>query len=235
MAHLKRLVAPVYWPTHSRGYTWTFSPSPGPHKKDECIPLAIIVRDILKLAETGKEAKKIIKAGEILVDGKVRKDPRYPVGLLDVISVPKIDKYYRIIPYKKGLKLIEIERDEANKKIVKILDKKSVKGGKIQLNLNDGKNILVTDNKYKTHDSLLIELPSLKILEHVKLEEGVLVLITSGQNSGKIGRVMKIYEGKFNVKPKIECEIEDRKVEVLRDYAICIGKERPLIRVVEYE
>ncbi|MEM5875384.1 MAG: 30S ribosomal protein S4e [Candidatus Aenigmatarchaeota archaeon] len=235
VAHLKRLVAPEYWPTHTRGYTWTYAPSPGPHKKDECIPLAIIVRDVLKLAETGKEAEKIIKAGEIKVDGKIRKDPRYPAGLLDVISIPKINKHYRIIPFKKGLKLIEIEESEANKKIVKILNKKSIKGGKTQLNLNDGKNIIVSDGKYKTHDSLLIELPTLKIMDHIKLENGVLVLITSGEKSGKIGKVTKIYEGKFNVKPKIECEIENQKTEVLKEYAICVGREKPMIKVVEYE
>lgn len=235
MAHLKRLVAPKYWPTHSRGYTWTYSPSPGPHKKNECIPLAIIIRDILKLGETGKEAEKIIKAGEIKVDEKIRRDPRYPVGLLDIISIPQINKYYRVIPFKNGLKLIEIEEKEANKKIVKIINKTCVRGGKIQLNLNDGKNILVKEDKYKTHDSLLIQLPSLKILEHIKLEEGTLILITSGRRSGKIGRVIRIHEGKFNIKPRIECEIENQRTEVLKEYAICVGREKPLIKVVEYE
>ena len=235
MAHLKRLVAPVYWPTHTRGYTWTFSPSPGPHKKDECIPLAIIVRDILKLAETGREAKKIVKAGEIKIDGKVRKDPKYPVGLLDAISIPKINKHYRVVPFKNGLKLIEINEEEANKKIVKIVNKTAVKGGKLQLNLNDGKNILVSNDIYKTHDSLLIELPTLKILEHIKLEEDTLVLIISGKRSGKIGKVAKVYEGRFNVKPKVECEIDNEKVEVLKEYIICVGKEKPLIKVVDYE
>jgi len=73
MSHLKRLAAPEFWPIPKKKYTWVFSPSPGPHKKEECIPLAIVVRDILKLAETGKEAKRIIKAGEVIVDGKVRR------------------------------------------------------------------------------------------------------------------------------------------------------------------
>ena len=121
VVHLKRLAAPEFWPIPKKKYTWTFAPSPGPHKKEECIPLAIIVRDILGLAETGKEAKRIIKAREILVDGRVRTDHKYPVGLLDVISIPKINKHYRVVPFKNGLKLIEIDESEAKKKILKTL------------------------------------------------------------------------------------------------------------------
>jgi small subunit ribosomal protein S4e len=233
MSHLKRLAAPKFWPIPKKKYTWTFSPSPGPHKKDECIPLAIIVRDILKLAETGKEAKRIIKSREILVDGKVRTDHRFPVGLLDTISLPKINKHYRVVPYRNGFKLIEIDENDARKKILKIVGKGNVKEKKIQLNMNDGKNIVVEDNKYKTHSSLLVELPNLKILDYIEMAVGNLVLITSGQNAGKIGKIVKVLEGKFNVKPKIVCEIENKNVEVLKEHAIVIGREEPLIKVIE--
>jgi len=233
VAHLKRLAAPKFWPIPKKKYTWSFAPSPGPHKKEECIPLAIIVRDILGLAETGKEAKSIIKAKEILVDGKVKTDHRYPVGLLDVISIQKINKHYRVVPYKNGLMLIEIDEKEANKKILKIVGKRSVKGGKLQLNMNDGKNVLVNENKYKTNASVLVELPSLKILDYAEMDIGNLILITSGQNSGKIGRIIEVKEGQFNVKPKLTCEIENEKVEVLKEHSIVIGKEEPWIKVSE--
>jgi len=233
VAHLKRLVAPDFWQISKKKYTWTFSPSPGPHRKEECIPLAIIIRDFLHLAETGKEAKKIVRAREVLVDGKVRTDHRYPVGLLDVISIPKINKHYRVVPSKNGLKLIEIEEDDAKKKILKIVGKRSIKGNRFQLNMNDGKNLIVDENKYKTNASLLVELPSLKIIGYIEMDVGNLVLITSGQNSGKIARIIEMNEGKFNVKPKLTCEIENKKVEVLKEHAIVVGKEEPMIKVSE--
>jgi len=231
--HLKRLAAPKFWSIPKKKYTWTFAPSPGPHKKEECIPLAIIIRDVLGLAETGKEAKRIIKAREILVDGKIRTDHKYPVGLLDVISIPKINKHYRVVPYKNGFKLIEIDENDAKRKILKIVGKRNVKGGKFQLNLNDGKNMLVNENKYRTNASLLVETPSLKILDYIEMDVGNLVLITSGQNSGKIGRIIEVKEGKFNVKPKLICETEDKKIEVLKEHAIVIGKDEPIIKVSE--
>jgi small subunit ribosomal protein S4e len=233
MSHLKRLAAPKFWPIPKKKYSWTFSPSPGPHRKEECIPLAIVVRDVLKLANTGKEAKRIIKAREVLVDGKVRTDHRYPVGLLDVISMPKLNKHFRVIPYKSGLKLIEIDEKDAKKKILKIVGKRSVKGNKFQLNMNDGKNLIVDENKYKTNASLLVELPSLKILDYAEMNRGNIVLITSGKNSGKIGRIVEVKEGKFNVEPKLVCETENKKVEVLKKHAIVVGREEPWIKVSE--
>jgi small subunit ribosomal protein S4e len=233
MSHLKRLISPKFWLIPKKKYTWTFSPSPGPHKKMECIPLAIIIRDILKIAETGKEAKNIIKSREVLVDGKVRTDHRYPVGLLDVISIPKLKKYFRVVPYKNGLKLIEIDEEDSKKKILKIIGKRSIKGNRIQINMNDGKNLIINENKYRTNTSLLVELPTLKILDYIEMDIGNIVLITSGENTGTICKIKEVKEGSFNVNSKLVCDMENKKIEVLKEHAIVIGKEEPLIKVSE--
>jgi len=155
---LKRLSAPTYWRIERKKFTWTITPRPGPHPKNFCIPLLIIVRDILRFAETAREAKRMIKSGEVMVDGKVRKDHRYPAGLFDVISFPKINKYFRIVPFKNGLKLVEIEEGEKNLKICKVRRKVKVGGGKLQLTLHDGKTLLTENNRIMPHDSLLIKL-----------------------------------------------------------------------------
>lgn len=181
MAKLKRLLAPKFWKVEKKVSTWTVSPRPGPHKKFESIPLLIIIRNILGLAEIASEAKSIIKKGEILVDGKPRKDFAYPAGLMDAVSIPKLGKFYRVVPYQKGLRLAEIPEKESKLKILKIRDKTILKGGKTQLNFYDGKNLIVGKDVYKVGDSVLLELPSMKILEHVKLEKGVKGLITRGR------------------------------------------------------
>jgi small subunit ribosomal protein S4e len=226
---LKRLLAPAFWKVPKKLAKFVVSPRPGPHKKFECIPLQIIVRDILKLAETGKEAKAIIKKGEILVDGKPRKDHAYPVGLFDSLAIPKIKKFYRVVPTGKGLDLIEIPEEESKLKICRIKDKKILKKGKLQLNLHDGRNLLVEKDIYKTGDSLLIELPSQKILQHVKLESGNLAIITKGKNSGKIVKIQETVKGiKLN---KVICLLNDKKIETLKDFVFVVGKEKPLIKV----
>ena len=211
--------------------TWAVSPRPGPHKKFESIPLQVLVRDILSIAETGKEAQAIISKGEVIVDGKARKDNAYPVGLFDTINLPVSNQFYRVVPSHDGMNVISIEKDEANVKICRSEGKTLIEKGKLQLNLNDGKNILVDDGKYKTGDSILIEVPSLKIREHVKLAKGSMGIILKGKNSGKSGEVKEILPGKFRQHPSIICRIEGEDAEVLRDNFIIVGKEKSLITV----
>ncbi len=231
MAKLKRLLAPEFWKVPKKLYKWTVSPRPGPHPKFYSIPLQIIIRDILKLAETGKEAKSIIKKGEVLVDGKIRKDHVYPAGLFDVISIPKLNQNYRIVPSVNGLKLVKISEKESKLKICKIKSKTMVRKNRLQLNLNDGKNILVDDVKYKTGDSLLVELPSLKIIQHISLEKGSLGMVSKGANAGKTGEIKEVISGKMKEQAKIACEIEGKTQEILKDRFFVIGKDKPLITV----
>ena len=229
--HLKRLSALSFWKIPKKGLKWVVKPAPGPHPLKECIPLLIIVRDILNLANSAKESKKIIKRGEIFVDGKVRKNHKFPVGLFDVISIPRINKDYRVVINRKGLKLIEIEKEEANKKLCKITGKDLVKKGKIQLHLHDGKNILVDNDEYSTHDSLLIELPSLKIIQHIKLKKENLGIVFRGKNKGLIAKVSDIKKGGMLEKWKVILNVNGKRIVTLMDYFFVIGKTKPLIKV----
>ena len=111
--HLKRKPAPKLWPIHRKEAVWTVKPTPGPHPAARSLPLALVVRDMLGFANTAKEARNIICSGKILVDGKIRKDDSYLVGLMDVISVPENNKSYRVLPSGKGLFLYAINSEDA--------------------------------------------------------------------------------------------------------------------------
>jgi small subunit ribosomal protein S4e len=231
MAKLKRLLVPKFWKVEKKSTTWAVSPMPGPHKKFESIPLQVLVRDILKLAETGKEAKTIMNKGEIIVDGQIRKDTRFSVGLMDVVAIPKIKKYFRIVPSGSGLKLVDVEEAEAGKKLFKIKDKTKIKKGKTQLNLHDGKNLLVDKDVYKTGDSLLLKMPEQKILEHIKLEKGSTALITHGKNSGKIVKIKDVIVTRSREPNKIICELENEQIEVVKEYVLVVGKKEPVVKL----
>ncbi len=230
---LKRLLVPSFWKIRKKQFTWVVSPSPGPHKKLECIPLLVLIRDLLNLVDTGREAKSIIKKGEILVDGRKRRDHGYPLGLFDVVYVPRIDEAYRIVATKNGLAVVKVDKKEKDLKILKIENKHLIKKGKVQLNLHDGKNILVKDgSKFKTGDSILVKLPSLEIVKHLPLEKGMLGIAIKGKNAGKIGKVVNIFPGKFKVKPKVVLNIDGKDSEVFKEYLFIVGKEAPEITVV---
>lgn len=194
----------------------------GAHKRDESLALLTIIRDRLKLAETGKEARKVIKGRQVKVDGKVVTDPKHGIGIFDTLEVG--GKSYRIVP-KKKLELVEAE---AGLKIVQIIGKTVVRGGKIQVNLNDGKNML-TDKHYKVLDSLLMSLPDQKVKEHIALEPGVMVLITKGMHAGKTAKLIDIERER----KKVWLEDNGRKFEAPLYGVMAVGKDRPLIELGE--
>jgi len=234
MTHMKRLLAPKFWRVPVKQKKWVVKPRPGPHKKLESIPLLIIVRNVLKLVDNASDAKKIIKAKEIFVDGKPRRDQKYPVGLFDVIEIPKLNKQYRVVPSKAGLDLIETSKQEAKTKLCKIKRKTMNKKGVLQLNLHDSKNILVdkkTKTDFKTGDSLLVELPSQKIIEHLKRDKGMLAMITRGQNRGTIAKIKEIMITRTREQNKIICETKGKEFEAIADYVFVVGKTKPEIKV----
>jgi len=212
-------------------------PRPGPHKLNDCIPLQVLVRDVLGLVDVGSDARKMIKMGEIFVDGKPRKDHKYPTGLMDVISIPKTKKNYRINIDYKGPKVIECSDKESNVKLVRINDKTLIREGNVQLNLHDGRNLIVqvknpkkpTEDVYKTGDTLIIELPSQKILDHFKFEKGNYGLLTDGQNKGVFTKIKQIIETRSREPNKVICEKEGKDFEAIKDYVFIIGKTKPVI------
>lgn len=217
---LKRLA--TRWAPKKKTAKFVTAPR-GAHKLEESLPLLLIVRDMLGLAENAREARKIIKNKAVKVDGKPVKDTKRGVGIFDTIEVG--GKCYRLIP-KKCFVFVEAQ---AGKKIVQIKNKTVVRGGKIQLNLNDGRNILLDKNAYKVRDSLLISLPDQKILEHIPFEPGILVFIIRGSHRGRVAKLINIEKEKR----RVWLEKEGYKFEAPIDAVMPIGKETALIEVGE--
>jgi len=234
-AHLKRLKAPRTWRIERKVAKWTVKPSPGPHPVDRSIPLLLIVRDFLRLADTGKEARKIIAAREILVDGKARRDYKFPCGLMDVISIPKINEHYRVLFDRRGVfQLVKIDEERAKWKLCRIENKTMVRGGKIQLNLHDGRNIIVEENSYKTGDVVRISVPEQEILEVIPMEKGTLAMITGGKHTGQIAEIEEVIVTKSPM-PNI---VKLKGFSTIKPYVFPIGKDKPLVQlpgVEEYE
>ncbi|HOI40470.1 MAG TPA: 30S ribosomal protein S4e [Methanobacterium sp.] len=227
--HLKRFKSPEHWPIHSKEFTWTVKPSPGPHSIEGSLPLLIIVRDILKIADNAREARIIINNGEILVDGRTRKDFKFPVGFMDVIQIPKAEKAYRVLPDERGrLILHPIEKENIDFKLCRIEDKTTIKGGKTQLNLHDGRNFL-TDGDYKTGDVVVLKVPEQEIKDHIKFESGTIGLITGGKHIGEKGTVKEINITRSSMPNTILMETDEKTFQTLQDYVFVLGKDKPVI------
>lgn len=222
--HLKKLDAPKTWNVRRKGLKFITKPAPGPHSLQTGISLNIFLKEILNYANTTREAKKIIHTNEIMIDGKVRKDFRFPVGIFDTVEFKNTNEYFRIILNKKGkIDVIKIKKEEASLKPCKIIGK-TIMRGKLQLNLYDGKNIFVDKNSYKVGDSVILTLPDNKISKHLKLDKKSTIFLTGGKHIGEIGNIEDIVENKVIYKnPKNELVVTSK------EYAFVVGDSKPLI------
>jgi len=190
-----------------------------------------VLRDMLKLCDTAREAKRIIGNREVLVDGKPVKSPKMPVGLMDVVSIPKTKSEYRMLLTDKGkFTLHPISADEASWKLCRIENKTTVKGGKTQLNLHDGRNIVLDANKYKTGDVLKIAVKDQAIQETYPLAGGAVIMIIEGNKAGKTSLVSET----INMKGSAENVVRFTDGgETVRGNVFVIGKNSPAIKIPE--
>jgi small subunit ribosomal protein S4e len=241
---LKRKPAPRFWPIHRKEDTWVVKPSPGPHSSGGCMPLALVLRDYLGFAKTRKEAKKIVSEGRVYVDGVVRRNDDFPVGLADVISILDVEKSFRVWPSKKGLILYPIGKEEATFKLCRIEDKRIASKGNVQLNLHDGSTILVKvantenlrENAHKTLDTLKLNLPDRQIVESVKMREKDFVVITGGKNVGERGRIVEIEKAEGKKRRNALVTIEDERggrYQTILNFVFALGETQPLISMPE--
>ena len=228
--HLKRLASPRSWTIHRKTKKWVVKPSPGPHPIEQAIPLVLLVREFLDLANSTAEAKRIIGNGDIMVDGRVVRNYKLPVGLMDVISIPKLNLYYRILLNNRGkIDFVKINKDEARWKLVRIENKNTIPGGMTQLNLHDGRNILIQKNKYKTGDVLKIAIPEQKIQTNFPFEAGNLAMLIGGNHIGEYATISK-YEKIKNPKPNI---VYFDTFSTVQEYVFIVGSEKPAIKLLD--
>lgn len=244
VGRLKRKPAPRFWPIHRKEAVWIVRPSPGAHSLEKCLPLSLVLRDILEVAETCKEAKKIISQGKVFVDGKVRRKDDFPVGLMDVISMPELNKFYRILPSHKGLFLHLITKEEASFKLFRVEGRTIIKDGNSQIALHDGSNILVkaeaaestSEVVYETFDTLKLGLPEKEVLDQLKTKKGNMAVITGGKNIGKQGKIVEIEKTEAKKRRHALVVVEDEtgnRYQTILDFVFSIGEAKPLTSLAE--
>jgi small subunit ribosomal protein S4e len=84
----------------------------------------VLLQQRLKYALNRDEARKIVKdkEGLIKVDGKIRRDPRYPLGQMDVVTIEKTNENFRILYDIKGRFVPhKIDEKEAGFKLCKVV------------------------------------------------------------------------------------------------------------------
>lgn len=177
--HLKINKASQRWPIARKGRVFVAVPS---HDKEERIPLLLVLRDILKVVGNRREAKLIIREGKVSINGKKASNDRQALGLFDIVSLD--NKRSRIILQEQG----KFALDNGEDRISKIIGKKLLSKGRVQINLHNGYNYIAREN-YNVGDSVIIRENN---FETIQLKEGANVIVIHGKLAGTKGVVENI-------------------------------------------
>ncbi len=233
--HQKRIASPRNWTIRRKAHKFAFRADPGPHSRNSCIPLGILLRDVLNLAETARELKIIVNKRLVTIDGNVVTNLKHPVGLMDVVQIDELNKAYRILPHELHVMMpYEMKKTATITKLCKILNKTTIKGGITQLNLHDGRNILLPkeagiEQKYNTKDSIEVKLPSQEIATHFPFKEGMYAIITAGKNVGKHGSLKEV-QWRFGPRASTVTLVspeDGTEVQTTPEYIFIIGEKSP--------
>lgn len=222
MSHTKSYTAPRSWNVLRKHNTFLTNPAPGAHPHEYSLPLTLVLRQ-LNLAQTVREIKSILRDKLVEVDGKPITDHHFTVGIFDTILIKPDTTLRCTIDTKGRLVFKPCNKDELNKKICKIIGKQTTTGGKIQLSLSSGRTILADNKDYTVGDSLVIELPSQKIIEHIKLAKGNTVFLIGGSHTGNTATISSI-EGN-----RIFLDLNKEAVETRKQLAFVVGTTKPTI------
>lgn len=183
---------PKSWPVPRKGKRKRFVAIPS-HATGKGISILFLLRDVLKIADTRKEARYMTLNGMVKVNNQIRKDENFPVQVFDTLNLEKANLNYRLEIVNKKFNLAEITKKEAETKIVKIAGKKVLGKDKIQMNLDDGQNIL-SEVKFSVGDSVLLNTKNGKITKILPLKKGAKIEVIAGKHAGEKGELIGFEE-----------------------------------------
>ena len=224
-SHLKRIAVPKSWSINRKASTFVTRPHPTINI-EMGLPIGYVLRDMLKLALTMKEAKHILTNNYVFINGVHVKDVKNVLGFMDVLSIKDTNEHYRLLFNSVGkLHLYKIDEQESKFRPNRIINKTLLPKGKVQINFMNGYNIIVDRKDLKVGDVLLLELPSKEIKEVLSLEKGSPVYLFAGNHVGKTGNVVDFDSNEIVVK------IGKDEIKTKKAYGFVIGKDKPLIKI----
>jgi len=185
--HIKKTQMPTSWPIPRKGKGKRFIAVPS-HGTSKGISVLFLLRDVLKIAKTRKEARYMTLNGMIKINNQIRKDENFIVQVFDTLNLEKAKLNYRLEIVNRKFSLSKVSSKDAETKIVKISGKKILGGGEVQMNLDDGQNI-VTKEKFSVGDSIHLNTKEKKIIKILSLKKGAEIEIVSGKHAGEKGQL----------------------------------------------
>lgn len=169
---VKRQMAPSFWSIKRKEGRFILNTRAGAHSKKSAYPLGIILRDILKVADTMYECEKIVKSGNIRIDGIIVRNVAHAIGLMDIIELVPTAQSFRIVPKDSELLVpVDIPDNEKAVKLLKVIRKSKLNTSLYQYGFHDGKTFR-SEQEFSVGDTCLVTLPNKSVVNHIKFEKG---------------------------------------------------------------
>ena len=230
---VKRSTVPAFWQIARKDKRFVVRTAPGPHPKSYSYPLLVVLRDILGLAKTRREAISVLANGSIKVDGRVVKSEAFPIGLMDVIDLTNVGKSYRMVPSYGRLVPVEIAEKEKELKLCMVKSKRTARGAKIGYGLHDGRIIFPqAEVDIKPGDGCIIKIPTQEFQGSFRLNKGNLVLLIKGERSGEVATVEDVKAGTYQRGAIATIRFADgTSSELTTTVLLPLGKQQPEITI----
>jgi small subunit ribosomal protein S4e len=225
----KRAAAPAFWQIARKDKRFVVRTSPGPHSKNYSYPLLVVLRDILGMAKTRREALSVLNDANVKVDGRTIRSESFPIGLMDVIELVNVGKCYRVVPALGRLIPVEIPDKEKDLKLCMVRSKKTNRGAKIGYGLHDGRVIFPeAEVDIKPGDGCMIKIPSQEFQGNFRLNKGTLALLIKGERSGEVATVEEVKQGTYQRGAIAAIRFADgTSSELTTSVLLPLGKQQP--------
>lgn len=209
--------------TSRKETAWTVTTKAGPHTKETSVALGIVIRNYTGIVNTMKEAKKILNNGEVKVNGVVRKEHQFPIGLFDVVTMAKQKMFFRMVFDAKGRLVLKAIEAESKMKLSKVTRKVMTSKG-VQVTTDDARTFIGV--KANVGDSLKVSLPEGKVTEVIPFKEGSLAYITKGAHSSETAKIVAIISGTEKKEELVKMEKGKETFETTAKNVHIVGKDK---------
>lgn len=214
---------PNSWPVKKKNITFVAKPNAGSHKLKYVTSVVVLLRDVLGYAQTSRDVKYIVNNEEILVNGRKVSDIKTAVGMFDVLEIAKTSEKFVVIFNEVGrLKLVATKDSTVTLKVAK---KTLVAGGKFQLNMMNGYNVLVDKKIFdsvRVADSVVYDYAKKAVKKVLALKEKAQVYLFDGKFKGQFATVkgFTLYNGL--AKDLVNLELDGKEASTAKDYCYVI-------------
>ena len=195
------MTTPKYLGIGKKQNAYVIKPRAGRHTLGRSIALSLLLRK-LGMADTAKDAAKIIKTGNVLVNKKVVKDVKFPIGLSDIIEIPEAKKCISVsIDERAHIETKEKDSAEYGSQLFKVIGKYKTHDNQIMLRLHDG-SVIKADKKVMVNDSVALNDKG-AMGKVFSLQNGAKCFVINGVHVGTSGLVKSLVNGTIQTEASV--------------------------------